>query len=490
MTAARRALEELLVHFPSYRTYTRLAGASAEDARDMAWAMAGAQRTLRRANLPVLDELGRVLLGEGLRAARPTERRGRLRAMVRFQQLSAPTAAKSVEDTAFYRFGRLLSRNEVGSDPDRFAIPPAGFHAAMLKRQRRFPRGLLATATHDHKRGEDARARLAVLSELPAEWEAALGRWMRLNAPHKREVDGEPAPDAADELMLYQTLVGAWPLGVSPDDAPALAAFRERVAGWQEKAVREAKRHSEWAAPNEAYEAACREFLAATLDFARPAPVTREIAAFAARIALPGAVNALAQTLLRLTAPGVPDLYQGCEFWDFSLVDPDNRRPVDFAVRAAALDANADPVARLASWRDGRVKQALIARTLALRSRHPALFAAGDYRRLRTEGPMADHLLAFARRHGGVAAIVAVPLMSAGLIRADDACEAVPLPIMSAWAGNGSGTSIILPRNLLDGRCSDVLGGTAGAIADGLAAGRLAAADLFASLPVALLEVA
>ncbi len=256
-------------------------------------------------------------------------RRGEwLRAMVKFQQLSAPTAAKSVEDTAFYRYGRLISRNEVGSEPSQFALSPAGFHAANRERQKRFPAALLATATHDHKRGEDTRLRLAVLSGLPDDWATAVQRWMRLNAPLRRDLDG-PAPDAADELMLYQTLVAAWPLGLAPDDAAGLDAFRERVGAWLQKALREAKRHSGWVAPDTEYEAAAAALLAGSLDPARP--VAAEIAAMAARLAVPGALSGLSQAVLRMTAPGIPDLYQGTEFWDLSLVDPDNRRPVDFA---------------------------------------------------------------------------------------------------------------------------------------------------------------
>jgi maltooligosyltrehalose synthase len=194
----RRALEELLVHFPTYRIYARAAGASAADARDLAWAMTGARRTLRAADRSLLDLIGSWVSGEGLRDSPPgPAQQERLRAMVRFQQLSAPTAAKTVEETAFYRYGHLLSRNEVGSDPGEFALSPAAFHAAMEKRRRRFPRGLLATAMRDHKRGEGMRARLAVLSKLPEAWGKAVARWERLNAPLKHQVHGAPVPDAA-----------------------------------------------------------------------------------------------------------------------------------------------------------------------------------------------------------------------------------------------------------------------------------------------------
>ncbi len=485
LTALRRALEELLVHFHSYRIYAGAAGASEADARELAWAMAGARRTLRAADLGLLDLLDGWLRGDALkRVPAGPARQERLRAMVRFQQLAAPTAAKAVEDTAFYRYGRLLSRNEVGSDPDQFALAPEAFHAAMEARRRRVPRGLLATATHDHKRGEDTRARLAVLSEVPAEWESAVARWTRLNAPFRRDLDGAPAPDAADELMLYQTLVAAWPLDLAAYDADGLAAFRDRVGAWLEKAVREAKRHSEWAAPNAAYEGACRDFLTRCLDPARSAPVAQEIAAFASRIAPAGVVNSLAQTLLRLTVPGVPDLYQGTEFWDFSLVDPDNRRPVDWPARVAALDDARAPADLLPAWRGGHVKQALIVRALALRARLPSVFADGAYRRLPVEGPAAPHVLAFARIHQGRAVMVAVSRLSSVHLPSDPGSFVLPKIPAAAW----NGTTITLPRHIWRSGLVDLLDATQRTVEPRDAAGRIDAATLFAALPVALLE--
>ncbi|WP_048862214.1 malto-oligosyltrehalose synthase, partial [Acidisphaera rubrifaciens] len=319
LTAIRRCLQEVLVHFPVYRIYAGIGGIDETDRRVLDWAMAGARRTVRSADLPLLDLIDAWLSGAGMRETEAGPRRQeRLRAMVRFQQLSAPTAAKSIEDTAFYRYGRLISRNEVGSEPGQFALSPAAFHADARARRRHFPRALLATATHDHKRGEDTRMRIAVLSELPEAWEAAVQRWTRLNAPLRRDIDGGPAPEPADELMLYQTLVGAWPPDLSPDDDAGREAFRERVAGWQLKALREAKLRTGWTAPDEEYERACADFLAAVLDPGRATRIVHEIAALAARIAPAGVVNSLAQTTLRLTSPGVPDLYQGTEFWDFS----------------------------------------------------------------------------------------------------------------------------------------------------------------------------
>jgi (1->4)-alpha-D-glucan 1-alpha-D-glucosylmutase len=292
--------------------------------------------------------------------------------------------------------------------------------------------------------------------------------------------------------MLYQMIVAAWPLDLAADDADGLAAYRDRLGGWLEKAVREAKRRSEWAAPNEAYEAACRDFLAACLDPSRSAPLARELGAFAARIAPAGAVNALSQTLLRLTVPGVPDLYQGTEFWDFSLVDPDNRRPVDFDARRLAMDAGASPASLMETWRDGRIKQAIIGRALALRARLPALFARGKYQRLEVEGPRADNVLAFARIHEDRAIIAAITRLPSGLLGtaaiADETAPAnVSLRIPAAlWEG----TNVLLPRSLAGRRMRDALGWIDdGSPEDGAGSDRLQVAELFAALPVALLEV-
>ncbi len=462
LTAIRRALAEILVHFPVYRIYAGPAGQSEMDAQVMDRTLAAARKSFRAADRHLLDVLRLWLADESPRALPAGPRRAeRLRAMVRFQQLSAPVAAKSVEDTAFYRYGRLLSRNEVGSNPGTFAISPAAFHAEAAARGKALPGAMLATATHDHKRGEDTRARLAVLSEIPGEWESALTRWMRLNAL----IRPEAGPNAADEIMLYQMLVAAWPLGLAADDAEGVAAFAARIGAWQVKSVRESKLISEWAAPDEAYEAACAAFLAGTLDPGRP--VLAEIVAFAARIGAAGAVNGLAQTLLRLTAPGVPDLYQGTEYWDQSLVDPDNRRPVDFAARMASLAANQHPADLLADWQNGVVKQAIIARALELRARNPMLFARGVYMKLDVEGPASGHVLAFARRFRNRTSVTAVTRLSAGMV-AD-----VPLVPEEAWAG----TSVVLPG--FD--WIDVLNG--GSVTEK----KIPVARLFERLPVALL---
>ena len=476
LTAIRRAISEVLAHFPVYRTYVSMAGRNEEDERTLEWALSGARRTVRATERPLLDLLDGWLGGEVPRSLPIADRRRRLRAAVRFQQLSAPVAAKSVEDTAFYRYGRLISRNEVGSEPGHLTESPASFHAMCRDRARNFPREMLATATHDHKRGEDNRIRLAVISERPEEWATALTRWTRLNNSLKREVDGTPAPDAVDELMLYQTLVGAWPLNLDPSDEQGVQELIKRVAAWQEKALREGKRRSEWAVPNEAYESACQDFLRNILAADRASRMREEIAGFAMRLAPAGAANGLSQTLIRCTSPGIPDLYQGTEFWDFSLVDPDNRRPVDFSARQAALEAGETPADLLPHWKDGRAKQAVIARALALRAQRPELFAEGDYLPLEVQGAKAAHLLAFARRRGQQAAITVVTRLPAALL--GEATQ--PLIPPEAWED----TAILLPPDM-PGAIADVLNGGEVAAPDGI----LPASTLLARLPVALLSL-
>ena len=406
----RRVLGELLAHFPVYRTYGRDGGLSATDRAVLDRAAAGARRTClatdRWAINPVLRRFGE---------------RDCARAVARFQQLSAPIAAKAVEDTGFYRYGRLLSRNDVGFDPGTFALDADAFHRRMQRRRTDWPRALLATATHDHKRGEDVRARLAVLSGMAAEWAALQRELVEASRPLAR--DG--APDAGDVALLLQTIVGAWPFDLEAGDQVGRRAFAERLVAWQQKALREAKLASDWAAIDEAYEAAARDFTVALVADAALPDVLQRIAALVQHIAPAGALNGLAQALLRMTVPGVPDLYQGAEFWDLSLVDPDNRRPVDWPRRVAGPPAEA-LVELAAQWRDGRVKQALIARALGVRQRLSPLFEDGDYRPVRLEGPLAHAMIAFVRRRPEAWALVVAPRLALCLPLAPNDVRLVP----------------------------------------------------------------
>jgi len=398
-TMIQRALEALLHYFPVYRTYFRRGAAEAADNAILQAAVDAARQTLRVADHPILMRLQAWLGRE--QQSDPIAEKLRQRALARFQQLTSPLAAKSVEDTTFYRYGRLLSRNEVGSKPDEFALSPQAFHERIAARTRDFPRAMLTTATHDHKRGPDARARLAVLSELAGEWREVVVNWI------EQAQRLGPHPDAIDQSMLYQTLMGAWPLDLPAAAserervAPAaLHAFIERVEAWQLKSLREAKRRSNWIAPDLAYEKACSDFLhALERDFARPDSLLASVGRYAHRVATAGALNSLTQTALHLSTPGVPDIYQGSESWDFSMVDPDNRRPVAFEKLMADLrDAPSWPEVLL-SWQDGRIKQKLVHALLTLRRAHPALFALGSYTPLACEGPLHAHVIGHARQY-------------------------------------------------------------------------------------------
>jgi len=462
--AIRRALTALLVHFPVYRLYAGMAGETAADARVMATALARAMTTCRRGDRAGLETIARWLAADSPRAAPVGRARNeRRRARVRFQQLSAPTAAKSVEDTAFYRYGRLLSRNEVGSDPAVFAGSPADFHAACLTRLQAYPRALLASASHDHKRGEDVRARLAVISEWPAAWAACV-------ASVEATLPSAPV-EPADRLMLLQMLVGAWPVALDQDDEAGIAAFRERIGGWHQKALREAKLRTDWAMPDLDYEAACHTDLAALLA---PGAARGAIAAFAARLMVPGAINALTQSFLRMTTPGIPDLYQGAALWDESLVDPDNRRVPDFA---ALRDIADQAVPGLAEWRSGAVKLTMIARVLRQRRETPALFGSGRYQPVEVAGPLAGHVVAFVRSDGRSRVLgAAVRLPGALIDRA--AAPVIPSPVipLAAWQG----TLLVLPAGT---RGRDLL--TLRELTPAITV-----AALFAHLPVALVALA
>jgi len=424
--AIRRALLELIVHFPVYRTYIAAQGRRSADEPFFQHALAGARTTLGEGDWPLLEHLDRWLGGEPLRSLPPgPARKIRRYACVRFQQLTSPAAAKAVEDTACYRSGALLSRNDVGFDPQQFSAPVEAFHAECLARAQHFPRNLLTTATHDHKRGEDTRARMAVLSER-AEWFAAKVRHWRQSAYDlRKELPDGSAPSAGDEIMLFQILLASWPLELAAEDRKAMEDYCQRTIQWQEKAIREAKLRSTWSDPNGDYEGACREYIEALLLGERFQALRGEIATAASELAPAGALNSLTQTLLRMTTPGVPDLYQGADFWDFSLVDPDNRRPVDFAARCSALDLQAQPQQLLEQWQDGRIKQWLIARTLELRLEQPRLFTEGSYIPLDVSGEHARSLVAFARELEGSWLLVIAARLATSLL-GDDAAPSIP----------------------------------------------------------------
>jgi (1->4)-alpha-D-glucan 1-alpha-D-glucosylmutase len=476
LTGLREALGDVIACFPVYRTYITAAGAKAEDRRDLDWAISQARRASNLVDLSVFDFL-HAALSTDLAQSGQYRRRHVIATAMHFQQLTGPVMAKAVEDTAFYRYVRLISLNDVGGEPQHFGTSPAAFHTVVQQTQRFHPLSMLASATHDHKRGEDVRARINVLSELAPEWRRRVRRFALLNRSRRQEIGGRGVPSRNDEYLLYQTLIGAWPLEVETPDDLAGSDFADRIVAYMIKAVREAKLESSWTAPDPAYEEGVTQFVRRILDPVRGRAFIADLLSFEAEIARIGAINGLAQTLLKLTAPGVPDTYQGTELWDLSLVDPDNRRPVDFALRSHWLAEPRPTAELLADWRSGRIKQQLIARTLAFRQREPALFREGDYLPFTAFGSHAERIVAFGRRTEQARAIVVAPRLVAPLLRESE----VPLPPPAAWDDTG----IELPDGWSDAPLLDELTDRQHAAPS---SGRLAIAEVLAGLPVALLS--
>ena len=403
------AVREVIACFAVYRTYLDPTQPIDESDRRVIYrALALARRRNHALERTVFEFLRDVLLPPKDNP-HPVDEELRRTFVVKFQQCTSPIAAKGIEDTAFYMFNQLVALNEVGGDPAATGLSVEAFHRQNTLRLAALPHCMLTTSTHDTKRSEDTRARLAALAELPEEWGSAVRRWQVMNRKHCREIDGETAPDANEEYLLYQTLLGVWPLeGLHEGNR---AEFIQRIQDYMLKAGHEAKVNSSWLEPHEAWDAAVSAFIAAILAPGGRNRFPQSLALMAERIAQLGAVNSLSQTLLKLTCPGVPDFYQGCELWDFSLVDPDNRRPVDFALREQRLDGldRASPQVLLEHWQDGRIKMFLTHQLLTLRREHPALFAHGSYTPLTVQGIHADRVIAFERREGAEVMLVIAP---------------------------------------------------------------------------------
>ncbi len=426
------AIREVMTSLEIYRTYIRPGEpVSARDERYLAAAVANARRRNPRLAGSLFDFVGDTLLLRNLPEFRPEDRADVLEFVMQFQQVSGPLMAKGVEDTAFYVYNRLVSLNEVGGSPDEFGLSLPAFHAQNTERLARWPHAMLATSTHDTKRSEDVRARLNVLSEMPDLWAAALARWRSFNDRFKSPVDGQPAPDRNDEILFYQTLIGVWPFAADgaedlllPPAAPAFTAVRDRIRVYMQKATNEAKIHTSWINPNKAYDAAIDGFIDRVMDPARAARFLGDVLNLARRVAYYGQFNSLAQLLLKLTAPGIPDVYQGTELWDLSLVDPDNRRPVDYELRQRLLaelrertGTDRQELARdlLARGGDGRLKLYVIKTALEFRRDHAGLFAGGDYRPLVALGSKARHACVFSRSRRDETILVIVPRLVFGL---------------------------------------------------------------------------
>jgi (1->4)-alpha-D-glucan 1-alpha-D-glucosylmutase len=413
VNALTTAVREVIACFPIYRSYL-VPGQPADEAdtRIILRAIAGARRRNPALERTVFEFLRSVLLPPE-ENPHPVDEHLRRTFVLKFQQCTGPIAAKGVEDTAFYIYNRFVALNEVGGEPGNFGTTIEAFHRKSTQRLAAYPHSLLATSTHDTKRSEDVRARLAALSELPKEWAHAVRRWQTANRGHKGKIEGEEAPDANEEYLIYQTLLGSWPFAAL-DDA-SRPAYVSRIQEYMMKALKEAKVNSSWIETNEAWESAARDFIAKILDPARSSRFLQSFEGFVEKIAQCGAINSLSQTVLKLTLPGVPDFYQGSELWDLSLVDPDNRRPVDFESRRAELSKlsqSAAPAELLGGWRDGRIKLFAIRTLLRFRRDNPALFAAGDYVPVSGSGSFAECCVAFERRGGDQTLLVLAPRLT------------------------------------------------------------------------------
>ncbi len=411
----RRALVEVLTHFPVYRTYITTDTFTDDDARDIAVALKLSRETM--AGLAVeFDFIERFLMVKGDVVHEADFDEAWRSAVMRFQQFTGPLMAKGFEDTLFYVYDRNIALNEVGGWPDHFGITLRDFNRFVSTRNLTHPVSMNATATHDTKRGEDTRARLLALSEMPTEWGERLASWTKLNTFYVQECEGEAYPDRNDQYLFYQTLVGTFPFDGMIDEG-----YVGRLENYMVKAVREAKVHTAWIKPDEDYERAISGFVRKCLDESRNAAFIRELRAFARDISWFGMLNSISQLVLKLTLPGVPDFYQGTEFWDFSLVDPDNRRPVDFRKRSAILEEvgkpGVEPGEFLVSPEDGRLKMHVVRKCLDLREEDAGLFRGSDFAATAVRGEHTRNVIGFSRTGSGESLLVVVPRLTASLVQ-------------------------------------------------------------------------
>jgi len=495
LNSLRDALTEVVASFPVYRTYVSASGVSESDARYIRNAIDAAKWRSPAADTSVFDFIGDVLLTRIADGRHAAYRKAVIAFAMKFQQFTSPVMAKGLEDTAFYRYNRLVSLNDVGSNLHSFGVSTEEFHSANQERFRNWPHSMLATSTHDSKRSEDVRARINVLAEMPGQWRLRVRDWRRFNRSYKSLVNHQPAPSSNDEYQLYQTLVGAWPLEPQSDnrtdnnDKNDWDAFPQRIQNYMLKAIREAKENTSWINRNTSYENAVASFVKKLLS---PGPKNRflnDFVPFQRRVARIGFWNSLSQTLLKLTAPGVPDIYQGNELWDLSLVDPDNRRPVDYVRRRQAFESirrwssEPDPSAvrsLLETPEDGRLKLYSIWKTLCFRKERQELFQRGEYLPLAVQGAEADHVVAFARKLENTRLIVIVPRLVASLLN-----ENLTSPIGSeVWKD----TLIVVPACLCSSSYRNVFTGEALTQTKNGDCGTINLAEALAQFPVAALE--
>ena len=483
-----RSIVEVIACFPVYRTYINSFEVLESDCQYIESAISRAKRQNPAISASVFDFIRDVLLLRFPDSMNEENKREWLDFVKRFQQITGPVMAKGVEDTAFYVYNRLVSLNEVGGSPERFGIAMEAFHGQNIERRKSRPLAMLATSTHDTKRSEDVRARINVLSEIPEQWREGLSRWSRQNRKFKNIVDGKSAPNRNEEYLLYQTLVGVWPF-CNPDE-DEFTEFRSRIREYMLKAIREAKVHTSWISPNAPHEEAVICFIDSILKDTRHNHFLHNFASFQKLTAACGIFNSLSQTLLKITSPGIPDFYQGNELWDFSLVDPDNRRPVDYRKRINLLDellrkeSTAGPLetARevVATRNDGRIKLHLTCKALRFRRENRELFESGSYLPLTVEGACQEHVCAFERSFGDSSVLVVAPRFYSRLIRDSSGLPLGPEVWHDTRIIQPSGTAASCYRNIFTGQILT--------LDQQEARPGLALQDILPEYPVALLE--
>lgn len=481
----RFAIREVIACFPVYRTYI-VADTAKLERRDQIYierAVTTAKRRNPARDASVFDFLRDLLLLKLVNDADEAARAMQYEFVMKFQQVTGPVMAKGLEDTTFYIYNRLTSLDEVGGDPDQFGASVELFHKQNAERNRRWPHAMLTTSTHDTKRSEDVRVRIDVLSEIPRDWRYALNRWVRLNRRHHTLLEGKAAPDRNDEYLLYQTMLGVWPIGTIDDQT--LTELISRLQEYMVKAMREAKVNTSWLNPNNDYETAVRNFVQNILHRGRANPFLADFEQFQSKTAHFGAFNSLSQVLLKITSPGVPDFYQGNELWDLSLVDPDNRRKVDYVLRAKLLAQLPQPDPEQArqlveAKADGRIKLYVTSLALHFRNSNRAVFDQGSYQPLIVSGKQAEHVGAFARSSQDKQVIVAVPRLLARLNKG-----VVATPLGPEWWQGGY---IGVPEDATNARFRNIFTGEVLEVTTSEGQPTLALEKVFANFPVALLE--
>ncbi|MCK6468430.1 MAG: malto-oligosyltrehalose synthase [Candidatus Brocadia sinica] len=488
LNSLTNAIKEAIAFFPIYRTYIKPSEVTERDRRYIEIAVSKAKRKTPAMNESVFDFLKDVLLLKYPENFKDADQREWLDFVMKFQQVTGPVTAKGLEDTTFYIYNRLASLNEVGGSPERFGTPMETFHGQNIERSKFWPHTFIATSTHDTKRSEDVRARINVLSEIPDEWREHLTRWRRLNKKNVVIVEGQTVPDPNEEYLLYQTLIGAWP--VEPITGPEYEMFKKRIEDYMVKALREAKVNTSWINPNANYENILMSFIEAILNTTRRNKFLKDFQAFQKQISHYGIYNSLSQTLLKITSPGIPEFYQGTELWDFSLVDPDNRRPVDYSIRIKMLEELkrneqemllSELAKELTINKDnGKIKLYLIYKALNYRKANREIFERGDYSPLEAMGEKAMNVCSFVRQFGNSMALVVAPRFFTRLIQQP---ESLPFG-KEVWKDS----VIIVPHEETEKKYRNIFTGEIVTTVSYKDATILYLSEIFAHFPVALLE--